>query len=48
VTVLEKKRQRTLGVKRLVFPFITYLFLLKDFLRNENNHFVRFCFYNKL
>jgi hypothetical protein len=28
----------------LVFPFTTYLFLLKDFLKNENNYFIRFFF----
>jgi hypothetical protein len=31
-------------ISNLVFPFITYLFLLKDFLRNENNFLLRFYF----
>jgi hypothetical protein len=30
----------------LVFPFITYLFLLKDHLRNENNTLLRFYFFH--
>jgi hypothetical protein len=32
-------------ISNLVFPFITYLFLLKALLRNENDSFLRFFFF---
>ena len=31
-------------ISNLVFPFITYLFICKDLLRNENNFFLGFFF----
>jgi hypothetical protein len=32
-------------ISNLVFLFITYFFILKDHLRNENNSFLRIFFY---
>jgi hypothetical protein len=34
-------------ISNSIFLFVTHLFLLKDFLRNENNSYLRFCFFCK-